>query len=109
MLHNGTLTILNREGLATEIPFVFLQRFYYYVMYFTCLSSYLQKCRSWKSYFDYIIVDAKKPLFFEEGSMLREVDEETGSLRLGVFSGALQPGKVYNGGMCSSGDHSYIL
>ena len=30
--------------------------------------------------------------------MLREVDEETGSLKLGVFSGALQPGKVYNGG-----------
>ena len=56
--------------------------------------------RSWKSYFDYIIVDAKKPLFFEEGSMLREVDEATGSLRLGVFTGALQPGKVYNGGEC---------
>ncbi len=30
--------------------------------------------------------------------MLREVDEETGSLRLGVFSGKLQPGKVYSGG-----------
>ena len=31
--------------------------------------------REWKSYFDYIIVDAKKPQFFAEGSMLREVDE----------------------------------
>ena len=34
-----------------------------------------QVTREWKSYFDYIIVDAKKPLFFQEGSMLREVDE----------------------------------
>ena len=31
--------------------------------------------RDWKSYFEYIIVDAKKPLFFQEGTMLREVDE----------------------------------
>ncbi len=31
--------------------------------------------RDWKSYFDYIIVDAKKPQFFTEGTMLREVDE----------------------------------
>lgn len=58
-----------------------------------------QSCRDWKSYFDYIIVSANKPLFFEEGTMLREVDEDTGALRLGVFTGALQPGKVYNGGM----------
>ena len=29
----------------------------------------------WKSYFDYLITDANKPLFFTEGSMLREVDE----------------------------------
>ena len=54
--------------------------------------------RSWKSYFDHIIVDSKKPLFFEEGSMLREVDEETGSLKVGMFTGALQPGKVFSGG-----------
>ena len=31
--------------------------------------------QNWKSYFDYILVDAKKPLFFAEGSTLREVDE----------------------------------
>ena len=31
--------------------------------------------QSWKNYFDYIIVDANKPLFFMEGTMLREVDE----------------------------------
>ena len=45
-----------------------------------------------------MIVDAKKPLFFEGGSMLREVDEKTQSLRLGVFTGSLQKGKVYSGG-----------
>lgn len=56
------------------------------------------KKRNWRSYFDYIIVDAKKPLFFEEGSMLREVDETTSSLKLGVFTGSLQRGKVYSGG-----------
>ena len=54
--------------------------------------------RTWRSYFDYVIVDAKKPLFFEEGSMLREVDKQTGSLRLGVFTGSLGQGKVYSGG-----------
>lgn len=54
--------------------------------------------REWKTYFDYIIVDAQKPLFFAGGTMLREVDEDSCSLKLGVFTGALQPGKVYNGG-----------
>ena len=57
--------------------------------------------RSWKSYFDHIIVDSKKPLFFAEGSMLREVDEETGSLIVGMFTGALQAGKVFSGGKSS--------
>lgn len=33
------------------------------------------KSEPWKSYFDYILVDAKKPLFFQEGTMLREVNE----------------------------------
>ena len=30
--------------------------------------------RHWRSYFDYILVDAKKPLFFEEGTSLKEID-----------------------------------
>lgn len=56
--------------------------------------------RSWKSYFDYIFVDAQKPRFFQEGTTLREVDEATGSLKLGqIRSGAgLERGKVYAGG-----------
>ena len=31
--------------------------------------------REWTTYFDYIVVDAKKPLFFEEGTILRQVDK----------------------------------
>lgn len=57
-----------------------------------------KKKRQWRSYFDYVIVDAKKPLFFEEGSMLREVDEKTDSLKLGAFTGSLEEGRVYSGG-----------
>ena len=30
--------------------------------------------RHWRTFFDYIVVDAKKPLFFEEGTSLKEVD-----------------------------------
>lgn len=30
--------------------------------------------RLWQSYFDLILVDARKPLFFGEGTVLRQVD-----------------------------------
>ncbi|GAU91582.1 hypothetical protein RvY_03809-2 [Ramazzottius varieornatus] len=30
--------------------------------------------RNWRTYFDYVFVDARKPLFFGEGTLLREVD-----------------------------------
>lgn len=30
--------------------------------------------RSWKSYFDFINVDANKPAWFSEGSVYRQVD-----------------------------------
>jgi len=30
--------------------------------------------RNWRSYFDYMLVDAKKPLFFAEGTSLKEID-----------------------------------
>ena len=33
-----------------------------------------KKNRHWKSYFDYILVDARKPLFFAEGTSLKEID-----------------------------------
>ena len=31
--------------------------------------------RDWESYFDYIVVDAKKPTFFGEGTILRQIDK----------------------------------
>lgn len=58
-------------------------------------------CRDWKSYFDYIVVDARKPLFFGEGTILRQVNTETGGLRIGTHVGPLQVGQVYSGGSCS--------
>ena len=30
--------------------------------------------KDWRLYFDYIVVDAKKPLFFAEGTSLKEID-----------------------------------
>ncbi len=31
--------------------------------------------RHWTTYFDYIVVDARKPVFFQEGTVLRAVDQ----------------------------------
>ncbi|XP_022662482.1 cytosolic purine 5'-nucleotidase-like isoform X1 [Varroa jacobsoni] len=56
--------------------------------------------KNWKTYFDYIVVDARKPLFFGEGTILRQVNTETGGLRIGKHVGPLQPGQVYSGGSC---------
>ena len=30
--------------------------------------------REWTDYFDYVVVDAKKPGFFSEGTILRQID-----------------------------------
>nr|CDS29471.1 cytosolic purine 5' nucleotidase [Hymenolepis microstoma] len=56
--------------------------------------------RPWTSYFDFILTDAKKPLFFDEGTILRVVDENTGRLSIGHHVGPLQTGKIYSGGSC---------
>ncbi|KAL9872614.1 cytosolic purine 5'-nucleotidase isoform X1 [Glossina fuscipes] len=56
--------------------------------------------RDWKTYFDVIVVDARKPLFFAEGTILRQVNTETGALKIGSHMGPLQPGQVYSGGSC---------
>ncbi|XP_053245310.1 cytosolic purine 5'-nucleotidase isoform X5 [Podarcis raffonei] len=54
--------------------------------------------RPWQSYFDLILVDARKPLFFGEGTVLRQVDTVTGKLKIGTYTGPLQHGIVYSGG-----------
>lgn len=38
--------------------------------------------RPWQSYFDLILVDARKPLFFGEGTVLRQVDTVSGIWRV---------------------------
>lgn len=56
--------------------------------------------RDWKTYFDTIVVDARKPLFFGEGTILRQVDTSTGALKVGTHMGPLQANQVYSGGSC---------
>lgn len=93
--------------------------------------------RPWQSYFDLILVDARKPVFFGEGTVLRQVDtvsvllttftgpklisglqwmsgqlyvgilkltnvwlfQATGRLKIGTYTGPLQHGIVYSGGV----------
>uniref|UniRef100_A0A6Q2YYC2 5'-nucleotidase, cytosolic II, like 1 n=1 Tax=Esox lucius TaxID=8010 RepID=A0A6Q2YYC2_ESOLU len=52
----------------------------------------------WRAYFDLVVVDTRKPLFFAEGTVLRQVDTNTGKLRIGTYTGDLQHGTVYSGG-----------
>lgn len=52
----------------------------------------------WKDLFDLILVDARKPLFFGEGTALRQVDEVTGQLRIGRYTGKHERGLIYSGG-----------
>ncbi|XP_029460100.1 cytosolic purine 5'-nucleotidase-like isoform X2 [Rhinatrema bivittatum] len=54
--------------------------------------------RSWRSYFDLIVVDTRKPLFFAEGTVLRQVNTDTGKLRIGTYTGPHQLCAVYSGG-----------
>nr|XP_057914595.1 5'-nucleotidase, cytosolic II, like 1 isoform X1 [Doryrhamphus excisus] len=54
--------------------------------------------KPWRSFFDLIVVDTRKPLFFGEGTVLRQVDTDTGKLLIGTYTGALQHGTVYSGG-----------
>lgn len=56
--------------------------------------------RKWTTYFDYIVTDARKPLFFEEGTILRVIDEATGRCSIGHHTGPLETGRIYAGGSC---------
>ncbi|KAA3675163.1 5'-nucleotidase [Paragonimus westermani] len=56
--------------------------------------------RKWTSYFDYIVIDAKKPEFFQEGTILRVVAQTTGQRSIGHHMGALETGQIYSGGSC---------
>ena len=74
----------------------------------------------WERFFDFVIVDARKPAFFGEGTVLRwvagqqcndcltlanplsyrQVERATGRLMIGRHTGDLQRGAVYSGGEC---------
>uniref|UniRef100_A0A5K3EGC8 Cytosolic purine 5'-nucleotidase n=2 Tax=Mesocestoides corti TaxID=53468 RepID=A0A5K3EGC8_MESCO len=58
--------------------------------------------RHWTTYFDYIVVDAKKPVFFQEGTLMRAVDVNTGRYKMGQIAGPLEKGKIYAGGNCAT-------
>ncbi|XP_059099517.1 cytosolic purine 5'-nucleotidase-like isoform X1 [Tigriopus californicus] len=55
---------------------------------------------SWESHFNYVIVDAQKPSFFGEGTVLRRVERSTGKLMIGRHTGAIEEGNIYSGGSC---------
>ena len=54
----------------------------------------------WESFFNYVIVDARKPAFFGEGTVLRRVERDTGRLMIGRHTGELKEGAIYSGGSC---------
>ncbi|KAI6241714.1 5' nucleotidase family [Aphelenchoides fujianensis] len=56
----------------------------------------------WTSFFDIIVVDARKPLWFAEGTVFREVNTDTGALKIGMHTGPLRKGVVYSGGSCDA-------
>ena len=69
--------------------------------------------RPWQSYFNFTFVDARKPSFFAEGTVLRQVpiflrievvqkhcqvNKDTGRLSIGSHRGTLEDSAVYSGG-----------
>uniref|UniRef100_A0A1I7V938 Cytosolic purine 5'-nucleotidase n=1 Tax=Loa loa TaxID=7209 RepID=A0A1I7V938_LOALO len=56
----------------------------------------------WTSYFNITIVDAKKPKWFAEGTVFRQVNTKTSALKIGTHVGPLEQGQVYAGGSCDA-------
>ncbi|EHH22426.1 hypothetical protein EGK_05687, partial [Macaca mulatta] len=54
--------------------------------------------RPWRSYFDPIVVDTQKPRLFAEGVVLRQVNTDSGKLRVGTYTGSHQHCALYSGG-----------
>ena len=52
----------------------------------------------WRIYFNTIVVDSRKPKWFGNGTVFREVNTDTGSHKLGIHTGPLKEGVVYSGG-----------
>jgi len=58
--------------------------------------------RDWVSFFDYVIVDGRKPGFFSDNAVARRVDTDTGKLEIGKHMGPFRKGQIYSGGNCES-------
>ncbi|XP_015439334.1 PREDICTED: cytosolic purine 5'-nucleotidase isoform X2 [Dufourea novaeangliae] len=86
--------------LLTNSDYVFTDKIMTYLFDFPHGAKPDEPHRSWNTYFDTIVVDARKPLFFGEGTILRQVDTRTGALKLGTHKGPLHTGEVYSGGSC---------
>lgn len=86
--------------LLTNSAFNFTNQIMTYLMDFPHGGKLDEPHQPWTSYFDIIVVDAKKPLFFGEGTILRQVDTTTGALRIGTHTGNFRAGQVYSGGSC---------
>jgi len=74
---------------------------YYYtntVMNYMLGDFYDSEYPTWRHFFDIIMVGARKPEWFEEGTTLREVNLDTGLLLMSKEQTKYVYGKVYNGG-----------
>nr|CAD7401288.1 unnamed protein product [Timema cristinae] len=98
------LTRIRESGakvfLLTNSEYCFTDKIMTYLFDFPHGARLDEPHRNWKSYFDTIVVDARKPLFFGEGTILRQVDTTTGALKIGTHMGPLQKEQVYSGGSC---------
>ncbi|VDK58824.1 unnamed protein product [Anisakis simplex] len=62
----------------------------------------------WLSYFDFTFVDAKKPLWFAQGTAFRQLDPNTGTPKLGIHHGPIKKGQVFVGGNCDIFRHMFM-
>ncbi|XP_050530900.1 cytosolic purine 5'-nucleotidase isoform X2 [Daktulosphaira vitifoliae] len=86
--------------LLTNSDYWFTNKIMTYLFDYPHGASPTEPHRDWQTYFDIIVVDARKPLFFSEGTILRQVDTKTGALKMGTHIGPLLKGQVYSGGSC---------
>jgi len=97
--HDELPKLFNQMRKNGKKTFLLTNSDYYYT---DKIMSYLFNVESadkkhWTSFFDFIVVDARKPLFFGEGTILRQVDTRTGALKIDISKTV---GRVFSGGNC---------
>ncbi|KAL7673488.1 hypothetical protein ACOME3_008343 [Neoechinorhynchus agilis] len=75
--------------------------------YTNIVMPFLLETKDWNQYFDYIVVDARKPAFFAEGTPLRKFNAVTKKMSMGHYRdsngyrcGPIERSTVYSGGSC---------